>query len=347
MNCRQIVVDQSAAVEFTKDRHDAASAMHIFHMDVRLGRRHLAQHRHAPRQAVDVVHGEIDLGLVCCGQNMQDGIRRAAHGDVERHGVFEGPEARHIARQHALVVLLVVAPRDIDNQMAGLDEQPLAVGVSGKGRPVARQRQAERLGQAIHRVRRKHARARSAGGTSRALDNLHVLVRDTVIGGSHHGIDKVQRLADTIQHNLARLHRPARDEHRRNVEPERGHQHAGRDLVAIGNAHHGIGAVAVDHVFDRVSNDLARWQAVEHAVMAHGDAVIDGDGVELLGDAAGFLDLAGHQLPQILEMHMTRHELREGVDHRDDRLAEILILDTGGPPQPAGARHVAAVSSGA
>ena len=32
---------------------------------------------------------------------------------------------------------------------------------------------------------------------------------------------------------------------------------------------------------------LARRQAVEHAVVAHGDAVVDGDGVELLGAGAG------------------------------------------------------------
>ncbi len=45
--------------------------------------------------------------------------------------------------------------------------------------------------------------------------------------------------------------------------------------------------------------------------MSHGDPVIDRDGVELLGDAAGRLDLARHQLPEILEMHMPGNELRE------------------------------------
>ena len=57
--------------------------------------------------------------------------------------------------------------------------------------------------------------------------------------------------------------------------------------------------------------------------MAHGDAVVDGDGVELLGDAAGRLDLARHQLAEVLQMHMAGHELGEGIDHGDDRLAEI------------------------
>ncbi len=74
--------------------------------------------------------------------------------------------------------------------------------------------------------------------------------------------------------------------------------------------------------------------------MAHRDAVIDGDGVELLRNAPCRLDLAGDQLAEILEVHVARHELREGIHHRDDRLAEIAVLHAGGAPQAAGAGHV-------
>ncbi len=81
--------------------------------------------------------------------------------------------------------------------------------------------------------------------------------------------------------------------------------------------------------------------------MAHGDAVIDGDGVELLGHAPGPLDLARHQLAEILQVHMAGHELGERIGHGDDRLAEVLVLHAGGAPQAAGAGHVAAVGGGA
>ena len=81
--------------------------------------------------------------------------------------------------------------------------------------------------------------------------------------------------------------------------------------------------------------------------MAHRDAVIDGDGVEFLGDAAGLLDLARHQLAEVLQVDVAGHELGEGVDHRDDRLAEILVLHAGRAPEAAGAGHVAAVGGGA
>ncbi|MOA08493.1 hypothetical protein D3C78_1282650 [compost metagenome] len=80
--------------------------------------------------------------------------------------------------------------------------------------------------------------------------------------------------------------------------------------------------------------------------MAHGDAVVDGDGVEFLGHAAGLLDLAGDQLAEVLQVHVAGHELGEGVGDGDDRLLEVLVLHPGGAPQRAGAGHVAAEGGG-
>ena len=81
--------------------------------------------------------------------------------------------------------------------------------------------------------------------------------------------------------------------------------------------------------------------------MAHRDAVVDRDGVELLGDAARRLDLARDQLAEVLQVHVAGHELGEGIGDRDDRLAEIAVLHAGGAPKAAGAGHVAAVGGGA
>jgi hypothetical protein len=80
--------------------------------------------------------------------------------------------------------------------------------------------------------------------------------------------------------------------------------------------------------------------------MTHGDAVVDGDRVEFLGDAAGRFDLAGDELAQILQVHVAGHELGEGVHHGDDRLAEVAVLHAGRTPKPARACHVAAMGRG-
>lgn len=135
-----------------------------------------------------------------------------------------------------------------------------------------------------------------------------------------------------MQNDLARFHRTTGNEDGGDVEAHRRIQHAGGDLVAVGDANHRVGAMGIDHVFDRVSDDFARRQRIKHAVMAHGDAVIDSDGVEFLGNATGRFDFTRNELAEILQMHMARHKLREGIDHRDDGLAEIAVLHAGGAP---------------
>ena len=105
-------------------------------------------------------------------------------------------------------------------------------------------------------------------------------------------------------------------------------------------------AVGVDHVLDRVGDEVARGQAVEHSVVAHGDAVVDGDGVELLGDAACALDLTGDELAQILEVNVAWDELGKGVGDGDDGLAKVAVLHSGGAPEAARAGHIASMSRG-
>ena len=341
-----VAMEQSGALQFAQNRRHATGAMHVFHVIFLRRRSDLAQIRHQTAQTVDVAHGERDLGLTRGGQQMQHGVGRAAHGDVETHGVLEGGEVGDRTRQHARVVLFVITARQLHDQPSGFEEQLAPLGMGGQQRSVARQTQTQRLGQTVHRIGGEHARAGAAGRTGRALDLGDVGITLVGIGGGDHGIDQIQmHLAPGALH-LARFHRPARDEHRRDVQTQRGHQHSGRDLVAVGDADHGIGAMGVDHVLDRVGDDLARGQGVEHPVVAHGDAVVDGDGVEFLGHAAGGLDLARDQLAQILQMHMTGDELGEGVDDGDDGFVEIGVGHAGGAPQGARAGHVAAMGAG-
>src|SRR5690606_23970838 len=117
------------------------------------------------------------------------------------------------------------------------------------------------------------------------------LVRSAGVGGDHHGVDEVEAVGGEF--GLARFHRTAGNEDHRNVQAQRGHQHARGDLVAVGNAYDGVGAVGIDHVLDGVGDDLAARQRIQHAVVAHGDAVIDSNGVEFLGHATGAFDFAG------------------------------------------------------
>ena len=250
-------------------------------------------HRHGTRRTESrsmsaIVNG--DLALLRGGEQVQHGVGRSAHRDVEAHRILERSEVRDAERGSTVrVVLLVIAHGEVDDQVPRLAEQ------ASRGRrawpadrAVAGQRQPQRLGQAVHRIGGEHARARAAGRAGGSLD--HVGTSSSLIafvGGRDHRVDQVQRARDRpFEHDLARLHRAAGHEHRGDVEPHRRHQHAGRDLVAIGDAHQRVGAMRVDHVFDAVGDQLAAGQRIEHAAMTHGDPVVHRDRVELLGHAA-------------------------------------------------------------
>ena len=64
MNGADVPVDQVCAVQFRQNSHDAARAVHVFHMEQLCRRGHLGQVRDLAAQPVDVVHGEINFAFV-------------------------------------------------------------------------------------------------------------------------------------------------------------------------------------------------------------------------------------------------------------------------------------------
>ena len=83
---------------------------------------------------------------------------------------------------------------------------------------------------------------------------------------------------------------------------------------------------ALTHVLDAVGDQVARRQRVEHAVVTHGDAVVDGDRVEFGGEAAFAFDPLLDLLPDLVKVHMPGHELRKRVDDGNHRLAYLLVF---------------------
>ena len=295
----------------------------------------LAQHGYLAREAVDVVHREVHARLVGHGQQVQHGVGRAAHGDVERHGVLEGRLRGDRARQQRVVAFEVVAFGVADDERGGLFEQPAARDVRGDDRAVARQRESQRFGEAVHRVGGEHPRTRPAARAGAAFDACRLLVAATVVGAHHHRVDQV----DVAVAETACFHRPARNEDRRNVEPHGGHQHSGRDLVAIADAHQCVDAMGVGHVFDAVGDDFARGERVEHPVVPHGDPVVDGDGVELGGETAARFDALFDLLADLVQVHVARDQLRERIGDADDRPVELFLAHAVGAPEASGSGH--------
>ena len=76
--------------------------------------------------------------------------------------------------------------------------------------------------------------------------------------------------------------------------------------------------------------------------MAHCNTVVDGDGVELSSIAAEFFNLLLDNLSYLVEVCMSRNELREGIYYGDDRFAELLTLHTVSNPKSSRSSHAAA-----
>ena len=101
------------------------------------------------------------------------------------------------------------------------------------------------------------------------LAAMRLNIPTVFVSGDDHRVYEVDRALGAFHHDLAGLHRAARHEHSRDVQPHRGDQHPGRDLVAVGDADQRVRAVRVDHVLDRVSDELAAGQRVQHPAVAH------------------------------------------------------------------------------
>ena len=254
---RDVTLAQPGTGKLAKDAVDATSAVYVLDVVFVSRRGDLAQAGNAVRQAVDVSHGEIHPGFLRNGQQVQHRIGRTAHRHIKRHGVFKGSKAGDAARQHREIVLFVVAAAHFDNLPSGLEEQLFTFGVGGHQRPVAGQRQTQGFGQAVHRIGGEHARARTAGRAGRTFDGLHVAVGNRAVGRLDHRVDEVKMHRFATQHGTASLHRATGNKNRRDIDAHRRHQHAGGDLVAVRDAHHGVGAMGVDHVFDRIGDEIA------------------------------------------------------------------------------------------
>src|SRR5690554_2058799 len=74
VNGWQVIVQQTGAVDFTQNTHDATGTVYVFHMVQRRVWRHFTQLRNHPRQTVDVFQIEVALSFLSRSQQVQNGV---------------------------------------------------------------------------------------------------------------------------------------------------------------------------------------------------------------------------------------------------------------------------------
>ncbi len=130
-------------------------------------------------------------------------------------------------------------------------------------------------------------------------------------------------------------HGATTDKNGRDVATHGPHQHAGHDLVAIGNTDQAIEPVRLDHRLHAVGDELAAGQAILHADVPHGDPVIDTDSIEHEGYATCLAHGLTHDLAKIVKVNVAGDDVYVAVGDGDEGFTHIFIANTRGLEQAA------------
>ena len=273
----RVAVQQALVEHGLHDDRDAAVTVDVVH-DVLAERLHVGDVRRLVADAVEVVQRQVDLRLAGDRQQVQHDVRRAAERHREGDRVLERLLGQDVAGRDAQA-------QQVDDGLARAVGVVVAAAVGGGGGGGAREAQSERLGDRRHRVGGVHAAAGALAGGEGALDALEVGLGHPA---RHARADALERVddRDVLLGAVAELHPAGRDrsgveEDARQIEPRAGHQHPGDRLVAAGEQDRAVEALGHHDGLDRVGDDLARDEREVHALVAHRDAVGDGDGAEL------------------------------------------------------------------
>ena len=253
IDTRHVADNQSTLVKFIDDAQDATRTVALLHAVTLRVRSQLAEARHFTRERIDVRHFEVDTRLLRYRQQVKDRIGAATHGYVERHGVEECLACGYGAWEHALVALLIIGERIVDNLPCRVAEEGDSVLVSGQYGAVTRQRQSNGLGERVHRVGREHARAATTSRTGTLFEFFQFIVGHRRVSTFYHCRHEVGIFAMPV----SSLHWSTATENGRDVQTHGCHEHTRRHLVAVGDTYHSIRLMGIDHIFDGVGDDVA------------------------------------------------------------------------------------------
>ena len=218
-----------------------------------------------PRPAVHAVkHIAVQLYavLVCDGRQVQHRIGGAGNGGMDEDGVFKCLFCHDISRADARARqryrLFARAPRIVCQQRA-----------CGRNKRAARKRKPQGLGHHLHRARRAHKAACSAGRAGMGLIKPELLRGDLaalILGAVC--TDLLQR-----QQIRPRIHHTAGHKYARRVQPAGGHQIRGQALITACNVYRCVKRRGHTVDLDGIRNDLPRSERVIDAVVSLRHAV--------------------------------------------------------------------------
>ena len=265
---------------------------------------------------VEVIDGQRDTGFAGHGEQVQHGIGRATRGGDARDSVFERLPREDVARGHVLA-------HDVHDEVAAARADVVFARINGGDARRAHGREADQFHDRRHGVGGELAAAGARAGTSDVFDFVQFGIADLAgrvrADGFEHVLNRHVFATEVAGHNRAAVENDAG-----HVETQQRHGRAGNGFVASDQRHDAVEHVAARHQFDGVGDHFAADQRRLHALGAHGDAVADGDGVELHRRAAGCANALLDLGRQIAQFEIARHGLDPGVGDADDGLQVVV-----------------------
>ena len=308
------------------DDGDAADAVDVGHHEPAEGLE-VADVRDLAADAVEVVEGQVDLGLAGDGEQVEDGVGRSAQRHDDGDGVLEGRLGHDLAGGDALA-------QHADDGLARAVREAVSTSVHGRGRGTSGQAHADRLGDTGHRVGGVHASARALARTDRTLDAVDLLAGDLAGQAGADGLEGVDD-RDVVAVDLTGHGRAGVEEDTGQVESRRRHQHPRERLVAACEQHRAVEPLRHHHRLDRVRDDLAADQREVHALVAHRDAVGDRDRPELQWIAATGVHAVLDRLGEAVEREVAGRDLVPAGRDTDLGLGPVVVTHAHRTQHPA------------
>ena len=257
----------------------------------------------------------MDAALVGHGGKMQGAVGGPSGGGHDHGGVLERLQGADLPGPDVLL-------DQAHHRLARGDGILIAALIGGGKRAGERQGEADGFGDAGHGVGGELPAAGAVAGAGDPLQGGEILQRHDprrVIADAFEDIDH----GDVAALPAARHDRPAIQKHRRHIEAQHGHHHARQALVAAGDPHQGVIAMAAHGELHRIGDDLPADERRAHALMAHGDPVGDGDGAELPGRGAGGLDAFSDRVRLTHQSGVAGRRLVPAGGHADEGLGDF------------------------
>ena len=190
---------------------------------------------------------------------------------------------------------------------------------------------AEELASHRHGVGGELPATGSGAGTGGGFEGFELVIVDLAGGVRAHAFEDLQDgdflggavgLGELAGGDGAAVEHEAGD-----VEAGEGHDGGGHVLVAAGDADDAVKTVSPRHKLDGIRDDFSGDQARLHALGSHGDTVVDRDGVELHGRAAGLANALLDGFGDLTKMEVAGTDLGPGVSDADDRLVQVFLAE--------------------